>query len=567
MVEMHDQSDVQLLHDYAEGGHEAAFRELVTRHTDLVYSAALRQVNSPDLAGDIAQGVFIDLARKARQVAEQMRGGNSLAGWLHRSTRYAALNHWRDTRRRLANERQAMEQLLINAESAPDWERIRPLLDEALDGLGDEDREALLLRYFKNQDFRAVGLALGISDDTAQKRVSRAMERLREFFSRRNVTIGASGLVALISANAVQAAPVGLTAAISAAAVSTSTAIAATKIIALTTLQKTLVTVTVAVLAGAGIYEAHQALQLREHNQSLQQQQAPLAEQNRQLQREREQLQRERDDATNWLAALTDELARVKKNPSEVLKLRGEVGALRQGIATANSESGASKALANPETRKTIREHNKMVVSGLYSDLAKRLKLTPEQTGQLNDLLADRAMDNLDLVVQALHDGKSQAEVRQIFSASETAFQGKVQALLGDDALKQYQDFNKNLSSTTFIESFGYSLTGDPTTVADKKSRLLQAMQEATQSALATAGLPADYQTATVLNPGNFASEEEAAQSLQLKDHILGQTAARASAFLNADELNKFQEFRTNAIKNAQNYILMERKLMSPVSQ
>ena len=208
MVEMCEQSDVQLLRDYAEGGHEVAFRELVTRHTDLVYSAALRQVNSPDLAGDIAQGVFTDLARKARQVAEQMAGANSLAGWLHRSTRYAALNHWRNTRRRLANERQAMEQLLINSDSVPDWERIRPLLDEALDSLADEDREALLLRYFKNQDFHAVGLALGLSDDTAQKRVSRAMERLREFFSKRNVTIGASGLVGLLSANAVQAAPV-----------------------------------------------------------------------------------------------------------------------------------------------------------------------------------------------------------------------------------------------------------------------------------------------------------------------------------------------------------------------
>src|ERR1035437_4702593 len=200
MVEMHEKSDVQLLRDYAEDGHEAAFRELVTRHADFVFSAALRQVNSPDLAGDIAQGVFTDLARKARPLAEQMPG--SLAGWLHRGTRYAAFNHLRDTRRRLANEKQAMEQLLINSESAPDWELIRPVRDEA--------REALLLRYFKNQDFRAVGLALGVSDDTAQKRVSRAVERLREFFSKRNMTIGASGLAVVISANAVQAAPVGL---------------------------------------------------------------------------------------------------------------------------------------------------------------------------------------------------------------------------------------------------------------------------------------------------------------------------------------------------------------------
>ena len=118
-----------------------------------------------------------------------------------------------------------MEQLLTNSESAADWEQIRPALDEALDSLGDEDREALLLRYFKNQDFRAVGLALGVSDDAAQKRVSRAVERLREFFSKRNVTIGASGLAVLISANAVQSAPIGLAATISTAAILAGTAV------------------------------------------------------------------------------------------------------------------------------------------------------------------------------------------------------------------------------------------------------------------------------------------------------------------------------------------------------
>jgi hypothetical protein len=92
-------------------------------------------------------------------------------------------------------------------------------------------------------------------------------------------------------------------------------------------------------------------------------------------------------------------------------------------------------------------------------------------------------------------------------------------------------------------------------------------MQEATQSALAAAGLPADYQTVTVMNLGNIASEEACAQNLQLKDNILGQVAARASTFLNADELNKFQEARSNAIKNSQNYILMERKLLAPIPQ
>ena len=564
MGEMQEQPDAQLLRDYAEHGCEPAFREIVTRHTDLVYSAALRCVNSSDLACDVAQSVFTDLARKARPLADKLVDNASLVGWLYRSTRFAALNQLRDDRRRLAYERQAMEQLLSNSETAPDWDRVRPVLDEAMDNLSDEDRDALLLRFFKNHDFRAVGRALGVSDDTAQKRVSRALEKLHEHLTRRGITTTATLLSAVIVANAVQAAPAGLAVTISAAAVlagtaaQTSTVIAATKAIAMTTLQKTLITATIAAVAGAGIYEARQASRLREENQSLQQQQAPLAEQI-------QQLQRERDDATNRLAALTDELARVKKNPSEVLKLRGEVGVLRHEKTTIASQSAISRATADPETRKAMRDQNKLTMSGVYFELAKHLKLTPEQTGQFNDLLADHIMDNMDLITQALHDGKTQAEVRQIFSASETAFQGKVQALLGDDALTQYQDYTKNLASTRFVNSFADSLTGDSATIADKKSQLIQAMQQATPSALAAAGLPADYQILPMLNSANIASNEQGVQSLQLLDSIFGQTAASATNFLTADELNKFNDFRTNVINSLQAQILVNRKLMAPI--
>ena len=556
MGEMHEQTDVQLLRDYAEVGNEAAFRELVARHTGFVYSAALRQVDSPDIASDLTQGVFTDLARKARPLAEKPPGGNSLAGWLHRSTRYAVLNYLRDIRRRMANERQAMEQLIIN--SAQDWLPIRPVLDEAMDSLGDEDREALLLRYFKNLDFRAVGLALGVSDDTAQKRVSRALERLREFFSKRHVTIGASGLAAVISANAVEAAPVGLAATISSAAlagtaIATSTIIAATETIAMTTIQKSLIAAALALVAGAGIYEAHQVsiLQDRVHAQA----------QNLQ------QLQQERDDATNDVEVLTGEVAKLRKNPSEVIKLRGEVGALRQEKANAGSQSALNKLTANPETRKVLRDQQKLGMTAIYADLAKRLNLPPEKAGQMNDLLADNVMNSIDLITQALHDNKKQSEVDQMFSALNSGFQEQVQALLGPDGLAQYQDYTKNLASTLTTSQFASGLTGNPEELADKKTQLTQAMQQATQSALAAAGLPADYQTLPILNFGNIASEEEGAQSIQLLDNIYGQVASNAGSFLNPEELGKFQQFRSNAIQSSQATLLMNRKLMAPISQ
>lgn len=250
-------SDLDLLRQFARKNEQDAFAEIVRRHLDLVFSAALRQVRSPQLAEDIAQSVFADLARDA----DKLKADTVLPAWLHAVTRRTSVDAIRKESRRQLREQIAIEMNAMNAPEAT-WTHIEPLLDEAMDALDDADRAAVLLRYFENKSLREVGAQLGVGDDAAQKRVSRAVERLREFFAKRGVTVGASGLAVLISANAVQSAPAGLAATISAAAlagtaVSTSTIIAATKTIAMATLQKFLVTATVATLAGAGIYEAH----------------------------------------------------------------------------------------------------------------------------------------------------------------------------------------------------------------------------------------------------------------------------------------------------------------------
>ena len=345
---MHDQSDAQLLRAYAERGAETAFAEIVARHTDLVYSAALRQVYSPDLARDVTQSVFTDLARKACEVSFKLSPQVSLVGWLYRGTQFAARDLYRYEARRTQRERQAMEQLQTDsgAGGTPAWSEIATHLDDAMSELDDTDRDAVLLRYFKNHDLRTVGATLGISDDAAQKRVSRAVEKLREFFAKRGVTVGASGVAVVISANAVQAAPVGLAVTISTAAALTGTTLAttatitATKAIVMTTLQKTIITATIAALAGAGIYEARQALQLRDQVQTLQQQLAPLTA-------HIQQLQHEHDDATNRLASLSQERANTQINNSELLRLRGDVGVLKRQVEEANIKvQAAEKKLA-----------------------------------------------------------------------------------------------------------------------------------------------------------------------------------------------------------------------------
>ena len=341
---MKDQTDSQLLCAYAECRSEAAFAELVRRHLDLVYSAAKRMVCDSHLAEDVTQRAFVALARNATQLADRP----VLSGWLHRTTQNIAAQTVRaDVRRRIREQEAAAMNELLAPESDASWAPIAPQLDAALGELAEPDRDAILLRYFEKKSAQEMAGILGISDDAAQKRVSRAVERLREFFTKRGVTVGAGGLVVLISANAVQSAPVGLAATISATAlltgtaVQTSTFVAATKAIAMTALQKTVITAALAVVAGAGIYEARQAAQLREQNQTLQRQLSPLAGQI-------EHLQSERDEATNRMADLLAENARLKSNPNqnELLKLRGEVGQLRRQVAEREPRPVASTSTA-----------------------------------------------------------------------------------------------------------------------------------------------------------------------------------------------------------------------------
>jgi RNA polymerase sigma factor (sigma-70 family) len=313
-------SDLELLQDYARNKSEESFAALVNRHLNLVYSAALRQVRSPQLAEEIAQSAFTDLARNAVPLCG-MKPDTLLTAWLYHVTRRTAVDTVRKESRRQLREQIAVEMTNMNATTS-DWPQIEPLLDDAMAMLDDTDRAAVLLRYFENKSLREIGQTLGTSDDAAQKRVSRAVERLREFFTKRGVTIGASGLAVVISANAVQAAPAGLAATISAAATFAGTTITgaatatAIKTIAMTTLQKTIITVTIAAAVSVEIYEVKQNLKLRGENESLQRQSAHLKTDNESL--------------SNQLTMAADAKLLPGKQFNELLRLRGEVGGLRR---------------------------------------------------------------------------------------------------------------------------------------------------------------------------------------------------------------------------------------------
>jgi RNA polymerase sigma factor (sigma-70 family) len=210
------QDDAALFRQFASQNSEEAFAELVRRHVDLVYSAALRRVaGHSGLAQDIAQKVFSDLARKAHSLPP----GTVLVAWLHRATQFASAAAVRAETRRIAREQQAAAmQSLEQSDGAPAWDSIQPVLDEVLDSLEDRDRAALLLRFFRQHSFREVGSALGVSEDAARMRVGRALDKLRDLLAARGVTTTAAALSAALATQAVQAAPFGLAATLAGAA-------------------------------------------------------------------------------------------------------------------------------------------------------------------------------------------------------------------------------------------------------------------------------------------------------------------------------------------------------------
>jgi len=205
---------MMLVREFAASQSEPAFAALVERHIALVHSAALRQAGDTHLAEEITQAVFIILARKAASLGPK----TILSAWLYRTTRYTAADALRARRRRQAREQEAHMQSILNQPDTDAWAQLAPLLDDALAELGESDRTALVLRFFENKTAREIAGALRMEEAAAQKRVARALEKLRAIFVKRGVTLTVTVITGAVAANSVQAAPAGLAAAVAATA-------------------------------------------------------------------------------------------------------------------------------------------------------------------------------------------------------------------------------------------------------------------------------------------------------------------------------------------------------------
>ncbi len=212
--------DHTLIRAYLQGSQQA-FTDLALRHTPLVYSAALRQTHNPDVAQDVTQAVFILLSQKAATFS----GRVVLSAWLYRAARFAAKDAMKKQHRRQHHEAIAAVSPTAAVEDDP-WSSLAPILDDAMDHLRDRDRTAVLLRYFENKSLSDVGALLGVTEAAAGQRITRAIERLRNFFSRRGVDIPSIALVSSLTAHAVIPPPANAMAAAISATSAPTTAIA-----------------------------------------------------------------------------------------------------------------------------------------------------------------------------------------------------------------------------------------------------------------------------------------------------------------------------------------------------
>jgi RNA polymerase sigma factor (sigma-70 family) len=197
-------NSAQLLTRFCKTGSNEAFTELVRRHSDLVFSIAKRRLGSAALAEEIAQVVFVRLAR----IRPQLSSDYALLGWLHRTTLHVSIDFVRAEARRRIREEKSMES--AGSDDNSRWQELTPFLDEALDRLKDEERGILLLRFFDRKPFTEVGMAYRISEDAAKMRVARALEKLRDLLAEQKVYCTAGMIRGLLLSRAVEASPIAL---------------------------------------------------------------------------------------------------------------------------------------------------------------------------------------------------------------------------------------------------------------------------------------------------------------------------------------------------------------------
>lgn len=350
-------NDRNPLQEFVHDGSQEAFQQIVREHLPLVWSTARRLVEDAHLAEDVAQQVFSLLARKAATLSENV----ILSGWLYRATVHTASRARRAEQRRLHREEQAVAAIAMNDSSSDSiWSELEPLLDDAMSQLDDLDRDAVVLRFFDKRSLREVGAALGTSDDAAQKRLSRAVEKLRQFFAQKGKAVTAGALIAAIGDGAIQPVPAAVLASITSSVVPVLPVAANLNLIPWTMINPVLATVAIVGLVTTAIVQ-------RSANRSLR---AELDAAHTALEAEKEkpapqplvEAQRPADDME--LLRLRGEVARLRRVAVELEQTKREFASFRQtsvrAAQQAQSQQPAPISIAASNITRTVNNMKQM---------------------------------------------------------------------------------------------------------------------------------------------------------------------------------------------------------------
>ena len=429
-------ADSELLRRYRENRCERAFTELVERHIDFVYSAARRQVGgNADLAKDVAQQVFIELAQKASSLSPE----TVLTVWLYTRTRFAASKALRSEQRRRAREEKACMELQPPTPE-PEWDELQPVLDTVMHELDERDRTAVLLRYFEKRPLADVGARLGLTEDAVRMRLSRALDKLRELLARRGVTSTTAALAGLLAQQTVTAAPAGLALNIAgtalASASATTTGLTLSAIMA-TKLKIALATAAVIALATPLVMQHQTNVKLRKGTQLLRAQSEQLA------------LTAAENTRLSNLLREAQSQPMAQSGPSdELLKLRGDVARLREDsreLARVKAEAVANSS-HDPSIQTTLQS-----LAARATALKRHLEERPQTKIPELQFVTDKQW--IDAVAKGNLD--TEEGIREALNRLRSSAKGTFGSMM-QKALKQYAAANGGMLPNDLSELQSY---------------------------------------------------------------------------------------------------------------